>query len=75
MLTVYPNPTTSGDFSVEASFDIKSIQVYTITGNLLYQTEIYNLKKSHVPVELNKGIYVVKVIGNTYEYSTKLIVN
>ena len=74
LLTLFPNPTSSGNFAVEATFSIESIRIYSITGELCFQTDISGLKKVPVDAKLNKGIYVVKVVGNNREYSSKLIV-
>ena len=60
MLTVFPNPTSSGNFTVEATFAIESVRIYSLTGELCYQKEISGLNKTPVNATLNKGIYLVK---------------
>lgn len=74
MLTVFPNPTTSGNFAVKSTFKMEAILIYSLTGNVVYQKENYNVNELHVDVELDKGIYIVKVFGSDQEYITKLIV-
>lgn len=74
LLMLFPNPTSSGNFTVEASFAIEFIRVYSITGELCFQREISGLHKAPVNALLNKGIYVVKVVGNNREYNSRLIV-
>jgi hypothetical protein len=71
---VFPNPTTSGNIAIEAPFKIETVLIYTLTGELLFQQEISGLNKASVQVELSKGMYLVKVLGNNREYITKLMV-
>jgi hypothetical protein len=72
--TVFPNPTSSGNFTVEAAFAIESVRVYSLAGNLILEKEISGLNQACMHVELNKGIYLVKVNGNNQEYISKLVV-
>jgi spore coat protein H len=74
MLTVFPNPTSSGNFAVEATFSIESVRIYSLTGELCYQKEISGSNKVYVHVALHKGMYLVKVTGNNREYISKLMV-
>lgn len=74
MFTVFPNPTTTGKFTIEATFNIKTISIYSITGKLLYQKEISDSTILDLQVELTNGVYLVKVFGNNQEYITKLMV-
>jgi hypothetical protein len=71
---VFPNPVTSGNFNVEAAFNMESVVIYSLTGTAVYQQKILNTNKSHVYVELNEAIYLVKVIGAEQESMTRLIV-
>jgi len=73
-LTVFPNPTASGNFTVEAAFDIESVRIFSLTGELIYQKENAGINKTYISAALAKGIYLVKVLGNNHEYLSKLIV-
>ncbi|MEX1191179.1 MAG: LamG-like jellyroll fold domain-containing protein [Brumimicrobium sp.] len=72
IITLHPNP-TSGDLHLKASEKIKSIQVYSTTGQLILQEDIdqkdYSFSLSAEP----KGVYLISI--NTEKSSiTKRVV-
>ena len=71
---MFPNPTASGNFTVEAAFDIECVRIYSLTGELIYQKENAGINETHISAALAKGIYLVKVLGNNHEYLSRLIV-
>ncbi len=72
--TLYPNPCNSGNFTVNASFTLKTIQIYSLTGTLLFQTESFDETSITVSANLARGIYIVKITGLSEEYVSRLIV-
>ncbi|OFY47385.1 MAG: hypothetical protein A2Y87_09230 [Bacteroidetes bacterium RBG_13_46_8] len=74
MPIVFPNPTATGNFAVEAPFALESVRIYSLTGELIYHKEISGLNKAHINVTLTKGIYLVNVLGNNQKYLSRRIV-
>jgi len=74
--SIYPNP-TSAEFYLSLGDDtklsqIQRITVYSLTGNIVYQSKGYSGK-----IDLNKaapGTYLVKLGFDNYELSEKLVV-
>jgi hypothetical protein len=79
-LTIYPNPSTAGDtFYVDTKTEeTGTIELYTLLGQLLYQTKITQpITKIHLP-NLQSGIYLIifkPTSSKTRTQTTKLIVN
>lgn len=61
---VYPNP-SHGQFYIESQEQIKSIRVYSMTGQLVYTKECFSTKEQ-INLELPQGSYFVKA-----EYANK----
>ena len=72
--TLYPNPCSSGNFTVSASFTIKTIQIYSLTGTRLFHTASSGETSITVSANLANGIYIVKITGLSEEYVSRLIV-
>ena len=74
MLTVFPNPTNTGNFYIDASFEVESVVIYELTGEVVYRKEMINTNQSYLQVGLEQGIYLIRVTGNNREYITRLVV-
>jgi hypothetical protein len=59
---VYPNPSTTGNFSISAALDILSVEVYDSMGRLIRAMEEKNLG-SQLTIDMTgeaKGLYILK---------------
>ncbi len=72
-LNIYPNP-TNGLFTINTGSMKNSIlNIYSISGKLIYQKQI-NSNKTNVDLRNQaKGLYVVKVVSDNKLYVSKLI--
>lgn len=73
-VTMYPNPSNSGDFTIEAPFLIETVNVYNMNGSLVYQKNESESSAMHVPASLTQGMYLVEVVGQDKTNRMKLIV-
>lgn len=75
-LMVYPNP-SNGTFTVESSDAITAVEVYSITGAMVYKTaaDFANMVNVDMP-NLNAGMYFVKVYtdGSNKPETSKMII-
>lgn len=71
--SIYPNPATS---SVNLTFDsgVNQIQIYSISGELVYQNTITTASININVADWTTGVYMVKLIGDETVSSTKLVV-
>ena len=75
---VYPNPSSNGTFIIgnsEAKLQTTNIQIYSITGQLVYAKDFKLSGNISINSGLNKGIYlmVVNVDGN--KLTRKIVIN
>lgn len=75
-LIVYPNPSTSGNLSVESSpYLIKKIEVFDMTGRCLYSKQVAAIPKTNIDIQnLGQGIYIVNVTHSVGSISQKLVI-
>lgn len=73
-VTVYPNPSPNGIFYVDGNYTtISEFWVYNLQGQLIKHVANANNKTIDIS-DLNKGIYLSKIIANTNQtFTTKLI--
>ncbi len=73
-LKVYPNPLTYGVCGLEAGNDFIGavVEMFDNNGRLIYKSEIRN-RKSEIPLNLPKGIYLLKVTSDQNTVTRKLI--
>ena len=74
--SVFPNP-SNGDVKIRAArdFGASTITVYDVNGRLVHSKEI-NLTGT-VPIDMNNlksGLYIMKIQGENFAYSNKLII-
>jgi hypothetical protein len=65
-LTIYPNPVISDRFTINSNQPIKEVEIFSVIGLSVYKE---TLKKSQQqieigPLELEKGMYLVKVVSS-----------
>ncbi len=62
LVTLYPNPVINGNVEVSSQDLIKSLSIYTLSGQLLYAETGINSKSKHLNLEsLNVGHYLLQV--------------
>lgn len=62
-LTIYPNPVISDRFSISSSQPIKEVEIYSVIGICVYK-QSFKKGQDQIeigPVDLEKGVYLVKV--------------
>ena len=80
-LVIYPNP-NNGTFNILSRTDLPGkshVEIYNLHGQVIYQKVLpAMLKNSSVrinPGDLSSGIYVMKITGDQFVISRKLLVN
>lgn len=73
LLNIYPNPVSSGSFTVQTSGLAGSLSIYSLTGELV-TTQIVKGGSSQVNMQtdLPKGLYLVKLTDGNVVKTTKL---
>jgi len=75
LISVYPNPVVSDRFTVSSQLPISQIEIFSVIGRSIYHQE-FNKGQQQVELEslnLEKGIYLVKVISPNKISSVKKI--
>lgn len=70
---IYPNPTNTKNYTVVKSSEAGQLEVYSLDGRLLLSKYLMKDEIYTLPL-LNKGIYLVSLIGLESKYLQKLIV-
>ena len=71
---VYPNP-TNGSFDIEtSSIESKNLQILDITGNIVFEKTIDELKNTINTSNLANGIYTLKISGSNCIATKKLVI-
>lgn len=76
-VTIYPNPTSNGSFSITSTVNLNSITIYNVNGQIIQEinnpttisTETYNINN------LSTGFYLVQLKSDTNSITKKVIVN
>jgi len=76
-ISIYPNPTSNGAFSISSTEQLKSITVYNVNGQIIQEiknpntvtTETYNVSN------LSTGFYLVQLASENASVTKKVIVN
>ncbi len=73
-ITIYPNPTTDGNFSIESPDEIQKVVIYNMIGEIV---ELFDKPNTgdYTTHKLQKGIYHVKIYGSKFITVKKLIKN
>ncbi len=73
-VNVYPNPLESGNWHLEVNNTLigGKVEVYDNNGRLVYRSEIKN-QKSEIVLNVESGIYLMKVSNETKNLTRKLI--
>lgn len=76
-ISIYPNPTSNGSFSISSTVELSSITIYNVNGQIIQEinnpttisTETYNVNN------LSTGFYLVQLKSDTNSITKKVIVN
>jgi len=63
-LSIYPNPVISDRFSISSTTPVKEVEIFSVIGQSMYK-EVLKKGQQQIeigPFELEKGVYLVKVI-------------
>lgn len=72
-VSIYPNP-VKNELSIQADFPIETIELYTISGNLIEKITM-NSTFIELPLQLENGYYLVKVKSETTEVVKRICVS
>ena len=76
-ISIYPNPTSNGSFSISSSVELSSITIYNVNGQIIQEinnpttisSDIYNVSN------LSTGFYLVQLASENGSVTKKVIVN
>jgi hypothetical protein len=69
-LTLYPNP-SNGTFSIKTDLAIMRVVVYDVLGN---QVADFDGENEEFAVQLQKGIYYVKIYGSDFTKMKEILI-
>lgn len=72
-VSIYPNP-VKNELSIQAAYPIETIELYTISGNLIEKVSM-NSTFIKLPLQLENGYYLVKVKSETTEVVKRICVS
>ena len=70
---VYPNP-AKDRLSISAVFPFHTVEIFTVNGKQVFQHKNEPSRNSMVNLQLDKGMYVLKVSSDKHVASSKLII-
>lgn len=77
-LILYPNPTHNGKITLvlPETFQSASLKIYDVFGKKVHHQLISsNTNEVMLNLDLSQGVYIIQVLNNNVEYSSKLIVD
>ncbi len=76
-IRVYPNPAKENVIvsTLDENQQLNSIQLFTLSGNLIHQQQLSSLVNASVDVSnIQNGIYIAKVMTNTGLHTSKIVI-
>jgi len=74
-ITIYPNPATSFVFIENSIFENYRVEIYNLTGEEIRAPQNILSNKTELDISgLKSGIYIIRITGNNFSESKKLIV-
>ena len=70
-LTVFPNPTT-GILNFKEVLQNEKIEIFSLTGQKIFYRKVNNINS--IKLNLNSGIYLLKVSNNNRIINSKIII-
>lgn len=75
-ISIYPNPSTNGTFSIDTSIELTKISVYNINGQLVKEFKNpSSVNNTYQISELTKGFYFLELEANSVKEIRKVVVN
>jgi len=71
---VYPNP-SNGMVTLSSADLIRQIEIFDLTGKVIFSTSNYTNKCTINTSAYNKGMYIIKVQTNDNSQTTKLLID
>jgi hypothetical protein len=75
---VYPNPSSNGNFLIDLNAvktQSANVQIYALTGQLLYAKDFLSSGNINIQSGLNKGMYLLVVNVNGNKSAQKIVIN
>ena len=72
-VSVYPNPVSNGAVTVTSDQKIEKIEILSILGQAVVTQDVDAANSVKVNIDLESGIYLIKVTFTDKSYSTKRI--
>ena len=72
-VSVYPNPVVDGSLQIKADVKIEKIEIMSIVGEIVFSQELEPLHIVRLNLDLQTGIYLVKISFVDKSSSTKRI--
>ena len=74
-IMLYPNPTTSGRFTIQTeNYDTKEIEIFDLVGNKIITFVFNGKEKEFSSAKLKTGIYIIKIKTKGTSISRKLVI-
>jgi len=70
---IYPNPVTDGAITVKADQKFERVEILNILGQIVQTEELSSVYMCKLNLDLQSGIYLIKVTFKNNTYSTKRI--
>jgi len=72
-LQIYPNPATS-KLNISSQQKISSIELWSLTGKLVYKDDLYGMQKEIDVSDFNPGMYILRVMNGKDLLTRKILV-
>lgn len=73
-LSMYPNPVSNGRFEIKFAHSNFSVQILNLNGQIVYANDMQNDVSVISTLNLNAGMYLVKVSTDDYKTFTKKLI-
>ena len=73
MFNIFPNP-NNGEFVIKSYTTISKIEIFTVTGEIVYSNHISSSSYNVDLTNINKGVYIVKVTSDVNSQIKRIIV-
>lgn len=70
---IYPNPVTEGNITLKSDQRIEKVEILNILGQIVQTEDLNSVYISKLDIDLQSGIYLIRIIFTDKTYSTKRI--
>lgn len=76
-ISIYPNPSSNGTFSISSSIELKSFTIYNVNGQIVQEVKNPSTvsNETYSVSNLSRGFYLVKIDSEYGSTTKKIIVN